>query len=96
MGRGRSEPASRNSDGRYASDSKGCFIATAVYGDFNAPEVVSLRLWRDRVLSTTITGRAFINLYYRISPPVARYLVCCPRLSAQIRKLLDVFVRRCC
>lgn len=95
MGRGRPEPANRNkSDGRYKSGSKGCFIATAVYGDFNAPEVVSLRRWRDQVLSTTILGRAVIEFYYCISPPIARYLACSPRVSAQIRKLLDAFIHR--
>lgn len=92
---GRPEPASRDkSSGRYTSDSKGCFIATAVYGDFNAPEVVSLRNWRDQVLSTTIAGRAAISLYYFISPPIARYLTGSPWLSTQIRKILDAFVRR--
>jgi len=91
---GRPEPASRDkSSGKYTSDSKGCFIATAVYGDFNAPEVISLRRWRDQVLSTTIVGRVAITLYYRLSPPIARYLSCSPWLSAQIRKVLDAFVR---
>ena len=91
---GRPEPASRDkSSGRYKSDS-GCFIATAVYGDFDAPEVVSLRNWRDQVLSTTIAGRAFISAYYFISPPIARYLTCSPWLSSQTRKFLDAFIRR--
>ena len=92
MGRGRPEPASRDkSSGKYTSDSKGCFIATAVYGDFNAPEV---RRWRDQVLSNTIAGRTAITLYYRFSPPIARYLVHSPKLSAKLRKFLDAFVHR--
>jgi hypothetical protein len=95
MTRGRPEPANRDkSSGRYKSDSKGCFIATAVYGDFNAPEVILLRRWRDKVLSTTIFGRAMITLYYSMSPPIAQYLARSPRLSTHIRKLLDAFVRR--
>lgn len=93
MTRGRPEPANRDkSNGRYTSDSKGCFIATAVYGDFNAPEVISLRQWRDQVLSTTVLGRLVIAFYYRVSPPIAKYLSCRPWLSAQVRRVLDVFV----
>lgn len=93
MGRGRPEPASRDkSTGRYKTEG-GCFIATAIYGDFDAPEVISLRHWRDRVLSTTSIGRASIALYYLISPPIARYLATSPRLSSQIRKILNAFIR---
>lgn len=94
MGRGRPEPASRKSDGKYSTDSKGCFIATAVYGDFNAPEVIALRRWRDQVLLCTPSGRAMIVLYYRLSPPIARYLERSPRLAGYTRKLLNTFVRR--
>ena len=95
MSRGRPEPANRDkSNGRYKSGSKGCFIATAVYGDINAPEVISLRRWRDRVLSTNVLGRLAIEFYYWSSPPIARYLAMSPRLSAQVRKLLNEFVNR--
>ncbi len=48
--------------------SGGCYIATCVYGSYNSPEVMILRKYRDNKLSKTISGRAFIKIYYKLSP----------------------------
>lgn len=53
---------------------KACFVATACYGDEDAPEVVRLRRYRDEVLSHSVAGRALIRTYYRLSPPVAAWI----------------------
>ena len=50
----------------------GCYVATAVYGSYDCPEVWTLRRFRDDTLDTTWYGRAFIRLYYSVSPTVVR------------------------
>ncbi len=54
-----------------AKKSGGCFVATAACGDPFAPEVIILSTFRDDVLSTNGIGRAFIRMYYAMSPPIA-------------------------
>ena len=48
--------------------SSGCYVATCVYGAYDCPEVWTLRRYRDNTLSKTAFGRAFIRIYYAISP----------------------------
>ena len=71
-----------------------CFIASAVYGDADAPEVMALREFRDQVLVNSIIGRWFIRSYYRVSPPIADYLIQHPRAAAVVKPLLDALARR--
>jgi C1A family cysteine protease len=52
----------------------GCFIATAAYGSYLDPHVVTLRVFRDRYLAGNQIGRAFIAVYYAWSPPAARII----------------------
>lgn len=67
----------------------GCYIATAVYGSYTCPEVVSLRRYRDDYLSERAWGRAFIKVYYKISPFLARHIRQDSWLGRKIRKYLD-------
>ena len=47
---------------------QGCYIATAVYGSYDCPEVWTLRRYRENVLDKSWYGRTFIKTYYKISP----------------------------
>ena len=51
----------------------GCYVATAVYGSYDCPEVWTLRRFRDYSLATTFFGRLFIMLYYAISPTLVKW-----------------------
>lgn len=48
--------------------SSGCYIATHVYGSYDSPEVIELRLFRDKYMRRTYIGRLFVRLYYTVSP----------------------------
>ena len=51
----------------------GCYIATCVYGSYDCPEVWTLRRYRDNTLASTWYGRAFIHIYYTISPTLVKW-----------------------
>ena len=59
-------------DNNAASSTGGCYVATAVYGSYDCPEVWTLRRFRDNVLAKTWYGRLFIHLYYAVSPTAVR------------------------
>lgn len=79
--------------GKTYKDFGWCFIATAVYGEYDAPEVAILRRFRDEELQQSWDGRLLIASYYRLSPCVAKILVKSPLLTKIVRKGLDAFVR---
>ena len=53
--------------------SGGCYVATAVYGSYDCPQVWTLRRYRDNTLASTWYGRAFIHTYYAISPTLVKW-----------------------
>lgn len=67
-----------------------CFIATAAFDGHESPTVTELRQFRDRVLRRSRSGRIATRLYYRVSPPLARYI---DRGPAPVRALLRQALR---
>lgn len=56
-----------------AEQQGGCYVATAVYGSYDCPQVWTLRRYRDYTLAETWYGRAFIHTYYAISPTLVKW-----------------------
>ncbi len=52
---------------------RGCYVATAVYGSYDCPQVWTLRRYRDDTLAQTWYGRAFIRTYYAVSPTLVKW-----------------------
>lgn len=69
--------------------SSGCYIATSVYGGYDAPQVRTLRRFRDRFLQQRPLGRLAVLVYYKLSPSLARSLGSRPLLSKLARIPLD-------
>ena len=75
--------------------SGGCYVATCVYGSYDCPEVWTLRRFRDEKLAPTWYGRAFIRIYYSLSPLAVKlfgkfkwfHRVFKPRLDKLVAKL---------
>lgn len=73
---------------------KGCYVATAVYGSYDCPEVWVLRRWRDRALAATPYGRAFIRFYYAVSPAAVKYFGRTKAFGRLFRPALDRLTAR--
>jgi len=69
-----------------------CIIASAAYGSELAPEVQSLRVFRDMKVLSTFAGAQFMNIfnafYYSFSPTVASTVASSLALTAVVRVLL--------
>ena len=63
----------------------GCFIATAAYRTPMAGEIEILREFRDEYLLTNPVGQALVDVYYRVSPPIAEFITEHPGLKLIMR-----------
>lgn len=77
---------------RYFQKSSGCYIATAVYGSYDCPEVWTLRRYRDYILSKHWYGKSFIKMYYSVSPTVVKIFGKAQWFNTFFRTKLDRFV----
>jgi uncharacterized repeat protein (TIGR01451 family) len=66
----------------------GCFIATAAFGSPIEKHVQILRDFRDRILLSSSAGKAFVDFYYRTSPPIADKIAKSEALRLIVRVML--------
>lgn len=74
------------------NNSGGCYIATMVYGDYDHPQVMVLRNFRDTYLAKRDWGKRFIRFYYKHSPGWVERLKNHKRINQAIKLILDSFV----
>ena len=74
--------------------SGGCYVATAVYGSYDCPQVWTLRRYRDDTLASTLAGRCFIHTYYAISPTLVRWFGQSDWFVNASKGILDKMVQR--
>lgn len=55
------------------SHDTGCYIATCIYGSYDCPQVRTLRRFRDNSLAASWYGRAFVRIYYTVSPTLVKW-----------------------
>jgi hypothetical protein len=65
-----------------------CFVATAAYGAQWTDRVRALRWFRDAYLQSNPMGKAFVQLYYSASPPLASAIADEPLARASARAML--------
>ena len=76
------------------NNSGGCYVATAVYGSYDCPEVWTLRRYRDFTLAKTRYGRAFIRAYYAVSPTLVKWFGMTAWFNNLWKPVLDRLVAR--
>lgn len=71
----------------------GCYISTAAYGSALAPELDTLRCFRDTVLTPRPAGRLLVDHYYRSAPEIAHRLMARRNRRESVRGTVGLAVR---
>ena len=74
--------------------SGGCYIATMAYGDYDHPQVMELRKYRDQVLLKNYFGKLFVKIYYSVSPHLVKKLKNQNQINKLITSLLDRLIEK--
>ena len=82
-----------SSTGSGSSGSGNCYIATMAYGDYDHPQVMILRKFRDDVLDNSAFGKWFIKTYYHYSPKLVAKLKNKKTINSIIRISLNQLIK---
>lgn len=74
-------------------DPGNCYIATFVYGSYDACEVLALRKFRDEKLLTNNLGKMFVGFYYKTSPFLIKHFGG-KLFKNTSKRILDYMVRK--
>jgi len=69
----------------FRQTSSPCCTATAAYGTPMAQEIGILRQFRDEYLLANPVGSTLVDIYYRVSPPIAEFITEHPDLKPVVR-----------
>ena len=75
------------------SSGGGCYIATMAYGDYDHPQVLILRQFRDNVLDKVMLGKWLVKTYYNYSPMLVAKLAHRKTANDIIRIALNQFIK---
>jgi DNA polymerase-3 subunit epsilon len=76
-----------------AASNKGCYIATMAYGDYNHPQVLILRNFRDEHLLNSKIGSMFVDFYYWLSPKIVTICKSNIVVKNTSKRLLDFLIK---
>jgi hypothetical protein len=85
--------AANTGGGSGGGGNSGCYIATMAYGDYDNPQVMILRQFRDEILDKSVFGKWFIKAYYHYSPKLVERLKNHRIVNIIIRKVLNQFIK---
>lgn len=71
----------------------GCYIATMAYGDYDHPQVIELRRFRDEVLLKSRLGAYCVDFYYWISPKMVEVFKNKKNINSTIRGILNIIIK---
>lgn len=75
-----------------SKEKQGCYIATLVYNDFNNPNVIILRNFRDKRLNNSALGQQFVYLYYTLSPNLVSIFFKSKYINNSIKRIFDFVI----
>ncbi len=82
-------------EGHHHHDTTTCFFSSSVQGTPMMDELIWVREFRDRYLMPNLPGRTLVEVYYWVSPPLARFVAEREPLRAAMQVVLVPTIWAC-